>query len=401
MSFTYNSTVVLFIGALAASGLTVNIIRSVFFDFNRIRSSKQDKPIKQRKKISIIIPTDNNQNQILACLESIIRSNYRKYQIIIIDNQSSDETLKLAKNFIENYPKKDIKIIKKNKPTKWSQSLGYARNKYINGDLILTISADQTLEKNALRAISDKFIQINDLGSILLGKKLNTDSRLTTLIQIYLNMKKFYPNKLSPPTNFHTSPPIGYTLSETAFKTIYTRQKLSENTAKIKTLSLSDSSLIKATPKDTKSLVFDIYKEKIAQIDSLFTKNRASPPLEKIVSKTVSISELLLLNQPLVFVYFFILGLAFGSPILFFVGWLGCIISLSFKIWDNRSYGLTDKITLSLLLPVSYILLIVYGLVEIVATLPAVCANLYRLNSLGKHNTLPERAKIGFGAPSS
>lgn len=54
--------------------------------------------------VSIIIPTRNESENIKACLESIFKQNYPKhrYEVIVIDDYSTDPTLRLAKEFKEN-----------------------------------------------------------------------------------------------------------------------------------------------------------------------------------------------------------------------------------------------------------------------------------------------------------
>ncbi|MBF7047643.1 glycosyltransferase, partial [Campylobacter volucris] len=51
------------------------------------------------KKISVVIIVKNAQNTILKCLNSIKDFG----EIILLDNKSTDDTLKIAKKFQENH----------------------------------------------------------------------------------------------------------------------------------------------------------------------------------------------------------------------------------------------------------------------------------------------------------
>ena len=52
---------------------------------------------------SIIIPTYNQGNFLKKCLNSIFAQNFKNYEVILIDNHSTDTT----KNIIEKYKKKN------------------------------------------------------------------------------------------------------------------------------------------------------------------------------------------------------------------------------------------------------------------------------------------------------
>ena len=55
------------------------------------------KKIKIKKPlISIIIPTNNSQKYILGNLKSIFKQTYQNYEIIIIDNKSTDKTNQIS-----------------------------------------------------------------------------------------------------------------------------------------------------------------------------------------------------------------------------------------------------------------------------------------------------------------
>ncbi len=56
-------------------------------------------------KVSIIIRTKNEEVWISSCLNSILNQTFKDFQIVIVDNQSTDLTLKI----IENFPVKMVK----------------------------------------------------------------------------------------------------------------------------------------------------------------------------------------------------------------------------------------------------------------------------------------------------
>ena len=57
-----------------------------------------------RYTISVIIPAYNVEKYIGDCLESILRQTFSDYQIIVIDDGSTDDTKKIIKQYMSKYP---------------------------------------------------------------------------------------------------------------------------------------------------------------------------------------------------------------------------------------------------------------------------------------------------------
>ena len=107
------------------------------------------------KKVSVIIPMHNSSKHILECIDSVINQTYKELEIILIDDKSSDKTIRKIKNIKD----KRIRIIKLNK----NMGAAMARNKGIEastGDYICFLDSDDfwkidKVEKQ-LKFIKDK-----------------------------------------------------------------------------------------------------------------------------------------------------------------------------------------------------------------------------------------------------
>jgi len=92
--------------------------------------------------LSIIITTFNEQNHIYDCLKSIYNNKFRNLEVILVDDASTDNTLKIIKKF----PIKLFKL-KKNKGAAFAKNLAIKKAK---SNLIFFIDADATLKKNII-----------------------------------------------------------------------------------------------------------------------------------------------------------------------------------------------------------------------------------------------------------
>ena len=84
-----------------------------------------------QKLVSIVIRTRNEERWIESCLKNVLRQSYKNFEIILVDNMSNDNTLKIVKE----YPVKLYKI-KKFFPGK-ALNIGIAKSK---GDIIVCLS---------------------------------------------------------------------------------------------------------------------------------------------------------------------------------------------------------------------------------------------------------------------
>jgi cellulose synthase/poly-beta-1,6-N-acetylglucosamine synthase-like glycosyltransferase len=108
-------------------------------------------------KISIIVPTKNEETVIRRCLNGILSIDYpkNKMQIIVVDGKSDDNTCKICSEFSEKYPE-NIKVISektaKGKPAALNLALPN-----INGEIVGVFDADSLPEKEVLQKVASYF----------------------------------------------------------------------------------------------------------------------------------------------------------------------------------------------------------------------------------------------------
>ena len=114
---------------------------------NSLRNLAQDSKqgLKQTPLVSIIVPIYNVASYLKECLQSIVAQSYENLDIILIDDGSDDESLKIALNFAEN----DERIFVISKP---NGGLSSARNfglEFIKGSALRTFFDDGDISPTA------------------------------------------------------------------------------------------------------------------------------------------------------------------------------------------------------------------------------------------------------------
>lgn len=144
---------------------------------------KKQKKIDFNPNISIIIPAYNEENKIANCIKSILNSNYKNYEIILVDDGSTDNTIKNAK---EAY--NDLIVIKaEHKGKVDALNLGVKKAK---NEIVFCMDADVVLDKNAIKYLVQP-LKENDVAAtnaLVLTKKHNN------LVQAWQNVEYFYNN---------------------------------------------------------------------------------------------------------------------------------------------------------------------------------------------------------------
>ncbi|MBR6013178.1 MAG: glycosyltransferase [Selenomonadaceae bacterium] len=110
-------------------------------------------------KISVIIPMYNSEKFIGECLDSVFVQTFQDFEIIVVDNCSTDKSCEVVENYVKNFGEK-IKLIRKNFN---SGSAGDSNNigfKNSCGEYIFFMESDDLITKTAFEEfynISEKF----------------------------------------------------------------------------------------------------------------------------------------------------------------------------------------------------------------------------------------------------
>lgn len=112
---------------------------------------------KQTVETTIILPVYNAERYLKQCIQSIVNQTYKDFELIVVDDASTDSTSQILKEFA----KKDSRIqLHRNTA---NQGVAYTMNKAIsfaNGQYITIMNADDIMLPERLK-LSIKFLKAN------------------------------------------------------------------------------------------------------------------------------------------------------------------------------------------------------------------------------------------------
>lgn len=128
--------------------------------------------------ISIVIANYNGQDYLRICLISLLNSSITDYEVIVIDNNSTDASIKIVNEF----QKKDkrIKLIR----NEVNLGVPASRNKAIascKGEIIILLDNDTELRKDSIQQLIKPLIEDEDVGA---AQALLIDFENRNLIQM-------------------------------------------------------------------------------------------------------------------------------------------------------------------------------------------------------------------------
>jgi len=128
--------------------------------------------------ITVIIPAYNEEDVIAKAINSVLESTCKNYEIIVVNNGSTDRTKKIVEEFVRKYPKK-IRLLNFNPVTDKEQAkcrgAAFSRNRGVEmakGGMLFFLDADDWLREDTLENTVKAFERY-DVDFICADRKVN------------------------------------------------------------------------------------------------------------------------------------------------------------------------------------------------------------------------------------
>lgn len=153
-------------------------------------------------KISIVVPVYNAQKSIDKCITSIINQTYRDWELILVNDGSTDDSLQIC----EAYAMQDSRICvytKANGGVSSARNMGLSK---ITGSLLTFVDSDDYVKTEYLSHFIEKMDQDTDLiisyAEVVCGKSVVREE----YEPIIINNDNFYKLFTNNEVHWHTSP---------------------------------------------------------------------------------------------------------------------------------------------------------------------------------------------------
>jgi glycosyltransferase involved in cell wall biosynthesis len=183
------------IGITVAVALIIILLTS-WYDFRLALIKKRtqqasDKLTKSRQPfITIVIYTQNHASSITRCLDSITKSRYTNYRIVVADHKSTDTTRQIAKAFAASHPKQSIKLYNARDTLSRNEVIQRAIKKVPASDYSMIIDGSVEITENALRSAMANFLINENLDHLVLRNYSNAELSMRSLVPHFFGLTK-------------------------------------------------------------------------------------------------------------------------------------------------------------------------------------------------------------------
>ena len=168
-------------------------------------------------KFSIIIPVYNTSRFLPKCFDSILSQSFKDYEVIIINDGSTDNSLKIIEKYCKRYSDIFSFITIKNQGPSIARNMGIKKAK---GDYLIFVDSDDYIEKNLLKKIDAVTQNEIDLVRFQL-KTINSNYKLIERFHEEEFKELTGPEAFEKITNYH--------YIETAWAYAYNRKFFTKN----------------------------------------------------------------------------------------------------------------------------------------------------------------------------
>ena len=166
----------IFVFLVALYAISVMIAGKIKQLFKEEKKSSEYQPF-----VSIMIPAHDEESVITSTIETVLKLNYPQYELIVIDDRSSDNTASVIKDAQQKYSNKVKALIRNKDSFPGKSAVLNDALKIAKGDAILVLDADARIETdfltNLVKELAPQNVGAVQARKVIVNKDINILTR--------------------------------------------------------------------------------------------------------------------------------------------------------------------------------------------------------------------------------
>lgn len=381
--------------------------------FKRLAISKRNRK-SYKPLVSILIPAHNEELSIIRSIESVRNSTYKNREIIVIDDASKDATSKLVRAYIKKNPKSGVTLMRKHKNVGKAGALNHALKRKVKGELIMTLDADSILHKDSLRN-AVRYFEDPKIVGVAANVRVQDSYSILGLLQKFEYMVAYRSKKFFSITNSEiiiggvastyraaVMKKVGFYDDDTMTEDIALSMKIvAEGNRQTRVVYGVDVLAMTEGVLTLGSLLKQRYRWKMGNLQSIIRHRNLVWNADKKYSKMLTwyrmpmafLGEVLLLLEPLAFVYIIFLCLQMTSLSVVIGAYIFISLYLILNVMQDEHLSFFKKLKMTLYVPIMYFIMYIMNVVQFYAVTRCIINYKQALMKVKKKSTWqsPER----------
>jgi poly-beta-1,6-N-acetyl-D-glucosamine synthase len=365
--------------------------------------------------VSIVLAAHNEEQVIVRALDSIRRSTYRYYEVIVADDASTDLTEQLVRDYQGRHPEMDLHLHRMRSNAGKGAALNSVLRRHARGEFVMTLDADSLLAPNAV-ANALSYFEDPCVAGVAANVRIIDEPTVLGVLQRFEHMIGYRSKKLYSVTNCEFV--VGGVASTYRMRVLrkvdfYDTDTLTEDIGlSTKVTSLGNRRFRMVYGADVvamtegvltfRALARQRYRWKYGSMQNLVKYHRMIGNPSRRYSRTLTmyrlpmavLSEFTLLVSPLAWTYAAYMSLTQYTPALVLGAYATITGYTLITIWMDENLSRRERLRLSCYAPTAYFVFYIMDLVQLTAILRCLVRtrSLLRRRDIGSTWASPERA---------
>lgn len=181
--------------------MTVQILGVCMYDAAEVRRERairlhpHARAYRRRPLITALVSSHNDTETIRHTLDSLLQGSYRNVEVIVIDHGSTDMTKRIVKGYADMHAKRSIRLVARRQDRDRSGSVARAMKRYGNGELVMTLPAGSTVDKDALVHAVQQFAYNPSIQAVNCNEQVGRTLTVAGLLEKYQMLLSRRPHK--------------------------------------------------------------------------------------------------------------------------------------------------------------------------------------------------------------
>ncbi len=340
--------------------------------------------------VSIVVAAHNEESVIIRTLDSILRSTYRFFEILVADDASTDNTGQLVRDYQLRHPDVDLRIIEMSHNVGKGAALNAALRKLARGQYVMTLDADSIIEPDAIsNALS--YFDDPDVAGVAANVQILHERSMISILQRFEHLIGYRSKKLYSLLNcefvvggvastyrMRVLRKVGFYDTDTQTEDIGLSAKITRlGNRRFRMVYGADVVAKTEGVLTLRALAKQRHRWKYGSIQNLVKYRRMMLNPSRRYTRSLTfyrmpmavLSEAVLLASPLVWAYVIFWTVITQTPALIIGAYVTISVYTLLTVWMDENLSARERARLSIYAPGAYFLFYIMEMVQLIAVI--------------------------------